>query len=306
MPRSVVAVIVLYAIDPAQCISLRSLLKATAQLPSGELPPSDPTVRQHTSLPGRHRPRFGICARHCWQLVRHRIVCSRPEQQWTGDGLSPRAARRAQSRIGLAAERWIKTLSSPLTVSPRCCRSWLRPTTVPMLRPSGRNFAPGDALSRRTGLSPGDGRAGFPLATRGCPTRRPSRSTLARCCGLRIASDGRLFALVLARQQRCKHGSPADEAEKARLCRRSGGTGPRLFMHNLQEKVSPRRHETILLAESAFWMEMNALAGLERTLRRAGRLVKQHLRGDNLELRQLTAGALRSRLLHSRRFRIAR
>jgi glycosyltransferase involved in cell wall biosynthesis len=75
----------------------------------------------------------------------------------------------------------------------------------------------------------------------------------------------------------------------------------------MQERVSPERYRTILLAESAFWdMEMSTLAGLERTARLGGRLFKHWLRRDSAELRRLTFQALRLRLLHSRKYRIAR
>lgn len=76
---------------------------------------------------------------------------------------------------------------------------------------------------------------------------------------------------------------------------------------NMQEKVSPARYETILMAESAFWdLEMNWFAGLERTGRLAGRMVKHLLRRDSAALRRLTLHALLLRIFHSRRYRLAR
>jgi glycosyltransferase involved in cell wall biosynthesis len=51
---------------------------------------------------------------------------------------------------------------------------------------------------------------------------------------------------------------------------------------------------------------MNALAGLERTLRLAGRLVKHALRGDSAELRTLTRQGLWARLLRTRKSRLRR
>lgn len=78
-------------------------------------------------------------------------------------------------------------------------------------------------------------------------------------------------------------------------------------MLNLQEKVSPERYQMILLTESAFWdMEMNALAGLERTGRLVGRLVKHRVRGDSFQLQRFTRQALWARLFCSRTQRIAR
>jgi GT2 family glycosyltransferase len=76
---------------------------------------------------------------------------------------------------------------------------------------------------------------------------------------------------------------------------------------NMQEKVSNERYRMILLTESAFWdMEMNMLAGLERTARLAGRIFKHRLRRDRAELTQLTLWALWSRLFRSKTHRIAK
>ena len=77
-------------------------------------------------------------------------------------------------------------------------------------------------------------------------------------------------------------------------------------MLNMRERISPERYSNILSAESAFWdMEMNAIAGLERTARLAGRVIKHWLRHDPPSLRRLTWKALRARLLQSRKARIA-
>ncbi len=78
-------------------------------------------------------------------------------------------------------------------------------------------------------------------------------------------------------------------------------------MRNMSERLTPARYRNILLSESAFWdMEMNWLAGCERTLRLLLRLLKHWRRNDSLELREITWEFLRMRLLRSRRFRIAR
>ena len=64
-------------------------------------------------------------------------------------------------------------------------------------------------------------------------------------------------------------------------------------MMNMQRNVSPDRYQNILLAESAFWdLEMNSLAGSERTLRLIVRMFKHSRRHDSPALRQLTHSAL--------------
>lgn len=78
-------------------------------------------------------------------------------------------------------------------------------------------------------------------------------------------------------------------------------------MLNMQERVSPRRYKNILIAESAFWdLEMNVLAGFERTARLLGRVLKHWIRHDSKELRRLTLEALWLRLFRTRTHRIAR
>ena len=78
-------------------------------------------------------------------------------------------------------------------------------------------------------------------------------------------------------------------------------------MRNMSERLTPSRYRNILLSESAFWdMEMNWLAGCDRTLRLLLRSLKHWRRNDNLEFRHITREFLRMRLFRSRRFRIAR
>ncbi|MGD0914314.1 MAG: glycosyltransferase [Terracidiphilus sp.] len=78
-------------------------------------------------------------------------------------------------------------------------------------------------------------------------------------------------------------------------------------MLNMRERLSPERYRNILLSESAFWdMEMNGLAGLERTARLAARLIKHLLRRDSMELQRLTGQAFLMRMFRSREYRIAR
>jgi GT2 family glycosyltransferase len=82
--------------------------------------------------------------------------------------------------------------------------------------------------------------------------------------------------------------------------------GHDLSIRNMTERMTPARYRNILLSESAFWdMEMNWLAGCERTLRLLVRILKRWRRKDNLELHRITWEFLRMRIFRSRRFRIA-
>jgi glycosyltransferase involved in cell wall biosynthesis len=77
-------------------------------------------------------------------------------------------------------------------------------------------------------------------------------------------------------------------------------------MKDMQRRMSPERYRNALFAETAFWdLRMNRLAGWERTLRLALRLVKQWWRKDSAELRRITWQALTRRLFTSRQKRIA-
>ena len=77
-------------------------------------------------------------------------------------------------------------------------------------------------------------------------------------------------------------------------------------MKNMGQRMSPNRYRNALLAESAFWdLRMNRLAGWERTLRLALRMIKHRLRHDSLELRLITREALHRRLFMSKQKRLA-
>jgi glycosyltransferase involved in cell wall biosynthesis len=76
-------------------------------------------------------------------------------------------------------------------------------------------------------------------------------------------------------------------------------------MKDMQKRMSPGRYRNALFAESAFWdLRMTRVAGWERTLRLALRLVKQWLRKDSAELRRITWQALMRRLITSRQRRV--
>ena len=77
-------------------------------------------------------------------------------------------------------------------------------------------------------------------------------------------------------------------------------------MKKMQKRVSPWRYRNLLLAESAFWdEEMNGLAGCERTLRLALRYFKHLKRRDSRELQSITLRFFQLRLLRSRSYRRA-
>jgi glycosyltransferase involved in cell wall biosynthesis len=76
-------------------------------------------------------------------------------------------------------------------------------------------------------------------------------------------------------------------------------------LKDIRRRMTSERYEHALLAESAFWdLNMNRLAGLERTARLTLRLAKQCVRQDPSELRQITRNAAMARLFTSRSTRI--
>ncbi|MGA8729116.1 MAG: glycosyltransferase [Terracidiphilus sp.] len=76
-------------------------------------------------------------------------------------------------------------------------------------------------------------------------------------------------------------------------------------LKNIKQRMTSERYEHALLSESAFWdLNMNRLAGWERTARLVMRLGKQWVRRDPTELRQITRNAAMARLFTSRSRRI--
>ncbi len=75
-------------------------------------------------------------------------------------------------------------------------------------------------------------------------------------------------------------------------------------MLDKQKRMSPQRYRELLATEAALWdMEMNWLAGLERTIRLVGRYLRHLLNKDLLEYRRETLRALLTRLFHSKKWR---
>jgi len=78
-------------------------------------------------------------------------------------------------------------------------------------------------------------------------------------------------------------------------------------MKQMSARMTAARYRNILLAESAFWaMEMNWLAGCERTLRLFLRMLKQWRRKDSFELRRITRDFFLMRLFRSKKVQIGR
>lgn len=103
-------------------------------------------------------------------------------------------------------------------------------------------------------------------------------------------SDTRLFC------QLAKHGKQVMIAGDLQLSHN-------FSMLDKQKRMQAERYRELLAAETALWnMEMNRLAGLERTIRLAGRYVKHHLNKDQLEFRKETARALFVRLFRSKKW----
>jgi GT2 family glycosyltransferase len=74
---------------------------------------------------------------------------------------------------------------------------------------------------------------------------------------------------------------------------------------DMNRLLSAERYRRTLLAESAFWdVHMSRLAGAERTLRLLLRMVRHWVRNDRRDLRQVTLQFVFLRLFRSRRFRL--
>lgn len=75
-------------------------------------------------------------------------------------------------------------------------------------------------------------------------------------------------------------------------------------MLDKQNRMSVERYSELLATETALWeMEMNWLAGVERTIRLVGRYVKQVLKKDQPEFRRETLRALFIRVFHGKQWR---
>ncbi len=306
MSRSVVAVIVLYATEIADCVSLRSLLHAAAQIVPGEL---NLKIYLHDNTPGATGQDLAFSA-----------LCESgafPQEtiSYVHDAHNSGLASAYNKALRIALDggyEWLLTLDQDTDLPSESLRTLVeimaslddRPdvaAVAPQIRAGGKLVSPNWFFA-----------GGWPRWYPAGHTGVGQRTTFA-------FNSGSLLRVAALRQ--AGGYSPwfwLDNSD-ASLYRHLAKLGKRVFvagqlelahdfsMQNMQHRVSPARYRTILLAESAFWdLEMNAFAGLERTLRLTIRLVKHVLRRDSQELRRLTLEALRLRLFHSRRFRIAR
>jgi len=78
-------------------------------------------------------------------------------------------------------------------------------------------------------------------------------------------------------------------------------------MTDMNRRMNVDRYRRALLTETAFWdLHMNWLAGCERTVRLALRMIRHWMRDDRRELRRVTLHFLFLRILHSKRERLRR
>lgn len=295
MRRRIVAVIVLYHTLAEESVSYRSLLRAAQQIPAGEL---DLLVVLHDNTPGSAAP---------GGLPRNVVFCANA----TNSGLAT-AYNRALTIALEGGYEWLFTLDQDTRLPEDALRILMRTLTeidqrpdvaavVPQIRAAGRivspNYFAGGAWPRW-----------FPPGFTGIPEKT-----------VYAFNSGSLLRTAALRQ--CGGYSPwfwLDNSDSF-LYRQLSKLGKRVYiagalevdhdfsMLNMRERMSPARYRTVLLAESAFWdLEMNPVAGFERTARLAGRLCKHLLRNDNAQLFRLTFQALLLRIFRSRRYRIAR
>jgi GT2 family glycosyltransferase len=295
MKTRIIAVIVLYNTTVEESVSYCSLLRAAEVIPSGEL---DLAVVLFSNTAGAVEP----------------------------EGLPPNVLfLKSASNCGLAAAynrtldiaieggyEWILTLDQDTKLPADTFRVFVdtlmaldrRPdvaAVVPQIRAKGRIISP-------NWFAAGAWPRWFPSGFTGIPSETVyafNSASLLRTSALRqIGGYSPWFWL---------------DNSDSYLYRQLSKFGKRVFvagnlkvdhdfsMLNMRERLSPDRYRNILLSESAFWdMEMNALAGLERTARLAARLIKHLLRLDSMELQRLTLQALLMRMFRSREYRIAR
>lgn len=295
MKRRIMAVIVLYKMTAEESISYRSLLRAVQSTAADEL---DLALLLHDNTLGAVAP-----------------LNLPPNVTYWNDGGNSGLASAYNHALTVALDlqyEWMLTLDQDTELPANCLEMLLgilteldsRPdvaAVVPEIHGGGRivspNFFAGGALPRWFG----PGYTGIPEQT----VYAFNSGSLIRTAALRQIggyspwfwldnSDSYLY------RQLAKFGKRVYVAGGLKI-------DHDFSMLNMQERISPERYRTILLSESAFWdLEMNSLAGFERTARLIGRLGKHALRGDSSDLRRLTREALRARLFRSRKSRIQR
>ncbi len=295
MKRRILAVIVLYKMTPEESISYRSLLHAVECIAADQL---DLALLLHDNTPGAVAP-----------------LNLPPNVTYWNDGSNSGLASAYNHALTVALDldyEWLLTLDQDTELPSNSLAMLLailaelesRPevaAVAPEIHSAGRivspNYFAGGAFPRW--FVPGY--TGIPEQT----VYAFNSGSLIRTAALRQIggyspwfwldnSDSYLY------RQLAKYGKRVYVAGSLKI-------DHDFSMLNMQERISPERYRTILLSESAFWdMEMNSVAGFERTARLIGRLGKHALRGDSKELRRLTREALWLRLFRSRKSRLAR
>ena len=295
MKRSIFAVIVLYGMSPDESASYKSLLHARSRISPEEL---DLTILVHDNSPNAPSPTSlppGV--------FHHR------------DPSNSGIAKAYNNALSMALDcryEWLLTLDQDTEFPEDALQIYLdairtldaRPDVaaiVPQIRAQGRIISP---CYFEFGARP----AWLPSGYSGIPSQQVfpfNSASLLRVAALRqVGGYSPWFWL---------------DSSDFFLYRQLAKVGKRVFvegrlevnhilsMMSMGDSVSPDRYQTILLAESAFWdLEMNFLAGCERTLRLIVRMFKHWRRHDSQALQQLTRQALLLRLFRSRAFRIAR
>jgi glycosyltransferase involved in cell wall biosynthesis len=293
--RRFLAVIVLYGMAPDESASYQSLLRARSQIGAEEL---DLTILLHDNSPiAVSRPTLPAGVFH------HR------------DASNSGIARAYNNALTMALDcryEWLLTLDQDTDLPENTLQIYLdairsldaRPDVaaiVPQIRAQGRIVSPNF-------FALGAWPRWFPSGYVGIPSQQVfafNSASLLRVSALRQVggyspwfwldnSDSFLY------RQLAKYGKQVFIEGRLEV-------NHSFSMMNMQQNVSPDRYQTILLAESAFWdLEMNFLAGWDRTLRLVVRMFKHWRRRDSPVLRQLTRRALLLRLFRSRASRIAR
>ncbi len=295
MKRQLVAVIVLYRMTPEESTSYRSLLAAAQHVSADVLALS---VVLYDNTP-RDEPRGALPANVMYV------------QDASNSGLATAYNYASDLALEKGCE-WLLTLDQDTELPPDYMTGLLRildeveqrpdiAAVVPEIHASGRIVSPYYFLG---GWLPRWFAAGY--------TGVPGRTVYAFNSGSVIRT--RTLRQVGGYSPRfwLDHSDSHLYRQLAKFGKRVYVAGSLQLDHDfsmlqMEERISPERYRTILQAESAFWdMEMNGFAGLERTMRLAGRLLKHAVRGDSAELRRLTWQGVWSRLVRSRKSRLER
>jgi hypothetical protein len=292
-PLSLMAVIVLYKISPADSVSLATLLDAKGSLPESELRLK---ILLYDNTAGGQTP---------GDLPEGVVYEASPENRGLAD-----AYNHALKIAAAEGFEWLLTLDQDTTlpinfltklreVAARVTSDSTVAAIVPQISGEGRMLSPNyffmSVLPRFfekgfTGVSPHDIYA------------FNSASTL-RVSALQEAGGYNLMFWL--------------DNSDAYMYRQLHLHGKRVFvmgevqvehefsMFDIKNRVSLPRYKNIVLAGCAFWdLELGMAAGLYHTASLVYRLYKHWRRGDDPEIRQVTLDMLKKRIFQSRKRRI--